>query len=239
MSELVDVGEWERWLTGRAGRRCWAAWAERRPALAGWSVGELAEPRWSPAVDRLQHDLVDLTQLGRGRAATTLLVQLRPGLGRLVRWRQTGWGEARADAIDEVRSAFYETVCRHPLDRRPRRIAANLVLDTRQRLDRGTGGSRRRTPLPLDGADPPIGHAGPRGDPLDRILIGLTIGEALDHLPGSARSRAITADAAYRAWFLDQPHQRIAADLGLERAAVRKRLERLRSAARRRWEDAA
>lgn len=235
MSELVDVEEWERWLTSRSGRRCWASWAGPRPALAGWPIDELADPRWSPAVDRLQHELVGLTQLGHGRAATTLLVQLRPGLGRLVR-RQTLAGDTGGEAIDEVRSAFYETLCRHPLERRPRRIAANLVLDTRQRLDRSRGGRRGQGPIPTDAADLASDRPGWRADPLRRVLIGLTVSEALDALPGSDRSRAITATAAYRAWFLDQPHERIAADLGLERAAVRKRLERLRTAARRQWE---
>ncbi len=240
MVELVDIEAWRRWLTGPRGRRAWIQWSRAHPALAGWEADTLARPRWSPAVDDVQRALVALSQQGHGRAATTLLVQLRPGLGQLVRSRQSTWGETRAEAVDEVRSAFYETLCRHPLERRPNRIAANLVLDTRQRLGRGAAAGRRPPPVPdhdLTGR----AAAGAAGeiDPVGGLDPALALGRAVTRLPGSERSRALTAEAAYRAWILDQPHRLIADELGLDRAAVRARLHRLRAAVRHQWDDAA
>lgn len=237
MADLVDVEEWRRWLAGRRGRERWRRWARDRPPLRGWTTDELEAPRWSPRADRLQHELVALAQAGEGRAALTVLVQLRPGLLRLVRHVRAGTGLDRGDACDEVRSAFVETLYRHRLDRRPRRIAANLVLDTRQRLDRGDRWRSRFDPSPperLDGADPPPGRGGAvPGDPWAVVDARSALGRALERLPGTEASRRITAEAAFRAWFLDQPRTVIAEDLGLAPAAVTARLHRLRLALRR------
>lgn len=229
MNELVDVDRWHRWLTSRRGCRRWQEWTDRYPSLAGWTPDALAHPRWSMATDRLQHDLVALAQGGDGDAALTLLVQLRPGLLRLVRGREIALGEARADACDEVRAVFNETLYRHPLDRRPERIAANLVLDTRQRLHRV-----RRHPV----APATDGGMTTWPEP-DAVTPGAMLRHAIDRLPGSADSRAVTAEAAYRAWILEQSHTVIARELGLRPATVASRLHRLRLVVRQEWQAAA
>ncbi len=244
MGDLVDVDEWCRWLASRRGRRTLERWAAehpvlgQRPPFGDVRAGGLGEVRWSPLVDRRQAALVALTQRGDGRAAITLLVQLRPGLGRLVRLEQRRWGIGRAEAVDEVRSAFFETVCVHPLHHRPDRIAANLVLDTRQRLRRSACGSRRPPPTRRPFAGEATGRPPPPGSAaLPSIDLLDAVGRVVRALPGSAHSRAVTATAAYRAWVLDQSHGAIADDLGLDRAAVRQRLHRLRSAVRHQWHD--
>lgn len=233
MADLVDVDQWIRWRQSRRGRRCWDDWCREHPSLAGWTASGLLAPRRSPATDRLQHDLVALAQAGHGDAALTLLVQLRPGLLRLVRVRVGISGEAWPEACDEVRAAFHETLYRHRLDRRPRQIAANLVLDTRQRLRRADG------PRPVP--PPPLFHlphasAGPGPEALTVVV---TLRRAIDRLPGSSASRALTAEAAYRSWILDQPRPEVADALGLRPDALDTRLHRLRRVVRQEWDRAA
>ncbi|MEM9564912.1 MAG: hypothetical protein AAGA93_19980 [Actinomycetota bacterium] len=238
MDDLVDVDEWNRWRVSRRGRETFGRWTERHPVLIddqpGDDTGCVApgEVRWSPMVDRRQAALVALAQEGDDRAAIALLIQLRPGLRRLVRLEQRRWGIRWGEAADEVRSAFFETLCVHPLDRRPDRIAANLVLDTRQRLRRSAAGSRRPRPTPQ-----PIATDAVARQSAGHTDLVHTVGRAVRGLPGTTSSQAITAKAAYRAWVLDRPAGEIAGELGLDRAAVRQRLHRLRVAVRRQWPD--
>ena len=237
-ARLVDPDRLARWLEGPAGRRRLAAWAEGWPGLAGWSVADLIDPVGSPATDAMQAALVAVAQDGDGDAAVLLLVQLRPGLTRIVA-NAAGGGWSWPEAVDEVRAAFYETVYRHRLDRRPTKIAANLVLDTRQRVGRW---QRRSRPHPTPGGRPPALATGPEAsahpaepaDPAARLAAVGAIRDAVDRLPGSAASRRLTADLAYRAWFLEQPRSVIARDLGLGTGNVATRLHRLRAAVDRR-----
>jgi len=229
--ELVEVEAWRRWAVSRRGAERRRGWARRHRSLAGWGADELASPVSGHRTDRMQRDLVALAQSGDGEAALTLLVQFRPGLIRLVRWVVARGWFGQQEAGDEVRAAFYETLCRHRLDRRPARIAANLLLDTRQRLYRAGVRDARSPPVgphDLDRLRVPDDRPGP--DPADGLALRLAVGEALAELPGSSRSRNLTARAAYRAWILDQPRAVIAAELGLGPAAVSTRLHRLRSA---------
>lgn len=136
---------WLRWVRSPRGGRTLRRWAHDDPALDGWAVEDLASPRCGDRTDAMQAALVRLAQDGDQAAASTLIVQLRPGLTR-VAWR--AWHRrcagprpfaSMADTRDEVLSAFGETLACHRLDRRPARIAANLVLDTHQRLWRAAG----------------------------------------------------------------------------------------------------
>ena len=132
-----------------------------------------------------------------------------------------------------MRAVFHEILCRHRLDRRPRRIAANLVLDTRQRLHRNHAGELR--PAIELRPEPAIAD----GPDLGALWSASLLRSAIDRLPGSPASRAVSAEAAYRAWILDQPRAVIAGQLGLERAAVDTRLHRLRRVIRRELDRAA
>ncbi len=80
---LVDVDGWRRWWQSRSAQQRWRRWAVREPALLGWTVDDLAHPVGSQRTDAMQAALVAMAQQGNGDAATTLLVQLRPGLIRL------------------------------------------------------------------------------------------------------------------------------------------------------------
>lgn len=223
---LVDVASWRRWFTSRRGHERWSGWADEHPELRSWSADELVSPVGSARTDAMQAALVALTQRAQGDAAITLLVQLRPGLYRLARWASASNLLPGNESTDEVRAVFYETLCRHPLQRRPRKIAANLILDTRQRLSRAAA-RRPGTELPGFAAS---GRAEQRStdDPSPDLMVISALRSALDRLPGSEASRLVTADVAYRAWILDQPRAAIADDLGLARETVTTRLHRLR-----------
>ncbi|HEX9342723.1 MAG TPA: hypothetical protein VF995_03795, partial [Actinomycetota bacterium] len=92
--------------------------------------------------------LAALAQLARGNpddathdplAARTLLQTLPPGakaLARRLRW--LGDPQERAAAVT---ATLYEQIRTYPIQRRPARIAANLLADTHQRLLRRAGSS--------------------------------------------------------------------------------------------------
>lgn len=66
------------------------------------------------------------------RLAARVLLQLLPGTCRLAaRWWALGDAEERAASAV---AAVYDRICRYPIDRRPRRIAANVLLDAGQDL---------------------------------------------------------------------------------------------------------
>lgn len=173
----------------------------------------------------MQAALVGLAQRGEGEAATTLLVQLRPGLHRIVRWAAASGYLSWPDALDEVRAVFFETLYRHPLERRPNKIAANLILDTRQRLQRANLGILSSDLGGVDSVEPPE----PGHDPLAALLVANVLRAGLDRLPGSDQSKQLTAIIAFRAWVLDHARAEIAEDLGLATETVTSRLHRLRT----------
>jgi hypothetical protein len=63
-------------------------------------------------------------------------------------------------------------------------------------------------------------------DLLDRLT------DAIETSTTDLLSRRLSAEVAYRAWFLDEPAPVIAATVGLRPDAVRARLSRLRTAVR-------
>lgn len=252
---LVDLARWRSWYRSPVGAAHVRRWAVDRPALLGWEPppagagtaatgnASLEAPTASHRTDAMQAALVSLTGAGDQAAAVTLLVQLRPGLARLVRWLQVGGSIGRREAVDEVRSVFFEVLAGHCLERRPTSIAANLILDSRQRL------TRDRRPLhvvraPLDvTADIGVPHVGVVDigvadvDGLTSIHLVDTMRAAADTLPGSPSSRRLTVDLGYRAWVLGQSRSGIAQELAIGAPGVRSRLHRFRSAIRAQYNE--
>ena len=224
------VHNWDRWAgTMQAARRL-RRWALDEPALHGWALSELRQPQSSARTDAMQAALVRLSQDGDSNAVATLLTQLRPGLGSLSAWLVRA--DPRLDRFDaaaaEVVSTCSETIMRHDLDRRPAKIAANLLLDTRQKLWRAVA-RERPSSCELPEAAAMTGETEVVSATID--LVG-SVARALHRLGGSEPSRQLTAELAFRAWFLDEPSGEIAADLGLRGQMVRTRLCRLRTAVR-------
>lgn len=227
-AQLIDVVRWRRWCHSPPGvrRRRW--WSADQPGLLGWDPSGLENPTSSTRTDAMQAALVELTQSGDGAAAVTLLVQLRPGLLRLVRQLVAGPVPARSEAVAEVRSVFFEVLTGHSLERRPTSIAANLVLDTRQRLHRNQQPATPEQPSAAGWCDDV--------DQLTSLGAIRALQDAADSLAGSAESRALTLNLGYRAWVLEQSPSAIARDLDLGPQRVRTRLHRFRAAIRSHYE---
>lgn len=103
-----------------------AATPEQLVAAVRRSAPEAADP----VMAHLARQALD----GSDIAARTLLQLLLPGTCRLAaRWWALGSSEERAAAAV---AAVYARIRRYPLDRRPRKIAANILLDANQDLAR-------------------------------------------------------------------------------------------------------
>jgi hypothetical protein len=229
MFEVV-VDSWNQWARSTRGTKAMRAWGARDPALEGWPIAELRAPVASTRTDAMQAALVALAQEHETMAATTLAVQLRPGLTRVVRLALAGgcWVTGPDDAPYHVLGVFYETLMRHPLERRPTKIAANLVQDTRQRIWRTSDGPRAKGP----GLTRTTAMADEQPEPEAVLDLVAEVTWALGQLAGSEASRRLTAELAVRAWILDQSRLTIAREVGLGHRADNTRLCRLRSVVR-------
>ena len=230
------VQEWNQWAASIKGARLLSLWATDDDALRGWTVAELRNPLFSPRTDAMQAALVGRAQRGERWAVLTLITQLRPGLSRLARWAAKSdyrFGSS-SEAADEVLAVFGEVLMGHNLTRRPDSIAANLVLDTRQRIWRAGKRQARITRAAIAAAHTASSDGStyrPEEMALELDVLS-SVGSALGALTGTLSSRQLTAELAYRAWILEESCTTIASDLGLGNEAVRTRLCRLRSAVR-------
>jgi len=232
------LAEWTQWTTSIRAARTLTRWAAEDPGLRGWTVDDLAAPRASSVTDTMQAALVSRAQAGERAAVLTLMIQLRPGLGALARWAERvdhRFGSP-AEAAEEVVAVFGEVLMGHNLQRRPGKVAANLLRDSRQRIWRASCRDARAAEAALNAA--PIEACRAQSNRSDDWAMELDlagiVGSALDDVSGSAASRRLNAELAYRAWILDEPGAAIAADLGVDHGAVRTRLSRLRRAMKQR-----
>ena len=146
MSDMLDdvVHSWESWVRSPRATQHLVRLATRHPDFETWTLDELRSPRSSPRTDAMQAALVAEAQRRDNDALATLIVQLRPGLVHLIGWAARNYhGDRWSEADDDVVGLFGETVLHHRLDRRPRLIAANLLLDTRQKIWRAEGRESR------------------------------------------------------------------------------------------------
>ena len=102
------------------------------------------------AADAVMAHLAQQAHDGSDIAARALLQLLLPGTCRLAaRWWVLGSSEERAAAAV---AAVYARIRRYPVDRRPRKIAANILLDANQDLARlaRRAVADRQTTAPLE-----------------------------------------------------------------------------------------
>jgi hypothetical protein len=207
-----------------------AAWAEREPILAGLDLASLravlADGRPPIAYERKDALLAALVRLAATEtdAGLTLLACLVPGLRTIVarHWSAERHDEAQAAAV----AALWQRIRRYPLDRRPRRIAANLLLDTLHDLignrtnATGTRGQLADGAAPEAGWSPAIIFEGARRagvlSATDVTLIAATrlaghdlrgTGERLGLTYAAARKRRRRAETRLATWWMPGRHR--------------------------------
>lgn len=109
-----------------------ARWAAN-PELAAPDLETLIERIWAaakPDADRV-HAALAARAPSDSTAARVLLQALRPGLRHL--GRRLALGGSFDDVDHELLALAWERIRTYPIDRRPRSIAANVLLDVRKR----------------------------------------------------------------------------------------------------------
>lgn len=149
--------EWEHLVRSRATAAVLRRWGIQEPELAGWTdleqLRSAVHHRADPArADRLLAALVRLAAVdGQDDrlAARTVLQLLVPGAVRLARSLIPYAGD-NATALGLVFTELAIGIRTYPWRRRPHHVAANLLLDCRQRLSRRFQRARRETPVGLE-----------------------------------------------------------------------------------------
>ncbi len=119
-------------------RQALRCWTETQPALGQFcDLDQMllhVHRRGHPASsDRVLAALAALAPTD-DLAARALLQALLPGLKALT--HSFGWRGDHEETAAAVVAGCWERIRTYPIDRRPRRIAANILLDTRQRVIR-------------------------------------------------------------------------------------------------------
>lgn len=139
--------EWEHLLTGRRLDRALARWHDAEEPLREFRrVRELLDLLEDQTVDpeRQSEVLLALLRLAPTDelAARLVLQRFTPPLKSIAGWkqplRQTDWAGM-------VVSAAHEVIVTYPVERRPRRVAANIVWDVRKRMYAALTDHRRWT----------------------------------------------------------------------------------------------
>jgi DNA-directed RNA polymerase specialized sigma24 family protein len=172
-------------------------------------------------------------------AARTLLQALLPGAKALAR-RLSWLGDAQERAAAVV-AALYERIRTYPIDRRPARIAANLLADTHQHLLRRAGGRcapsawDRATASPLL-ATVSLEDLAASGETVEAIPTQPTPAEELLALLAwavrSGRLSAAQARLIGQTRLADVPAEELGAAAGLGAHSLRRRRQRAEQALR-------
>lgn len=130
--------EWERMAESLYGRRAVRGWGASEPLFDGVrSLGALVE-RINERGRAEESDAIILVLLRHAEkddlAARTVLQAMMPAIKNLTSKFSTcgAWSSEETAAV--VVAAMWERIRTYPIERRPRKVAANLALDTRQRV---------------------------------------------------------------------------------------------------------
>jgi len=133
--ERLDL-EWEQIARGPAARRALRRWAVTSPSLADFAsiaalvekVNERGHPEESDAVLLALLQVAPVDDL----AGRTVLQAMMPAVKNLTaKFTPCGaWSSEETAAV--VVAAMWERIRRYPVERRPKKVSANLSLDTRQ-----------------------------------------------------------------------------------------------------------
>lgn len=229
LGQRLDA-EWEQLAGSRQATRAVARWARLEPAIAGHTTleqlrGAVHNRGELESGDRILAALVRLAAVsghGDQLAARVVLQLLVPGAVRLGHTLAPRLGDqATSEAM--VFAELTIGVRTYPWQRRPRRIAANLLLDVRQRLTRRAARHWAELPAGLvPGHRPLVTAAGRRGLEADQQQPESAI--VVEHLLWWAQRRRIIN--AREAWLLlaryrdDTPIEALARAAGLSRSTA-------------------
>ena len=206
--------------------------------LAGWACDPALQdfPNLEDMVATIQRrgrpedsDRILLALLRRAAvdnlAAQTVLHALMPGLKSLMSaYRLTGETEEVATAVVE---AAFERIRRYPCDRRPARVAANLLHDTRQTLWRD-GCRNHRLRLAAEPLTEPVVR------PATGVSAGRSSSDELVQLVAEpvrrGRLRPCGARLILLTRVLDVPIEELAQETGTKALTLRKRRQRAEAA---------
>jgi len=229
------------WVDLNASSRAASAvrnWALREPALAGCErpgdVVDRIDAAPSGGKDAILLALIRLTQ-GRDQLAGRVVLQaMLPKVGRLTnRTRHTDSDDAWIEDRRHIAVAqMWQVIAAYPTERRPRKVAANLALDTLHRITEGTRGARADIPLTPEAVSDLVGAV------FDEIVLPGELPETPDLdavLRWALERRVLTRDDAALIAFVylgrgapGSRSQEAARRLGLTPAAVRQRCSRIR-----------
>jgi len=230
MRQFLDLlhDEWQHLAGSPESRRALACWSED-PALGGFAdlyavVAEI-QRRGRPA----ESDRILLALLRRAPsddvACRTVLQAVMPVLKSLMSaYQLTGAPEDVSTATVE---AAFERIRRYPCDRRPARVAANLLNDTRQVLWRAARRERRLslaiepfTKEVLEDLDDRSSEPSAPDELVDLVGEALRLGHVQ---PAGARVILLTR-------VIDVPIDDLASEMGLKAPTLRKRRQRAEAA---------
>jgi hypothetical protein len=125
--------EWDRLTRSPEASHALAHW-RGEPLLAAESLDHLVDRTLSAppaAADAVLAALVRRALAGDKTAPMVLLRCLKPGLSALA--LRLAWTPERASVFGDLVALAWERIVTYPIDRRPSKIAANVVLDVRKR----------------------------------------------------------------------------------------------------------
>ena len=220
--------DWRDLTASPAARRLlW--WCRAELDLPAVDLDDLVAQVWQAPATDADHKLGVLAARARDDVSTArlLLHILRPGLrtlaGRLTRVRP------RADADSELLAIAWEKIRTYPIERRPRSIAANILMDPRKQYLRW-----------IDDRHPWVDFNDLAGTSVlliscpsaeDEAVDGEDAGLRLIHsrLASAARAGTITPTAARIIWrtrITGEPDQDVAEDFAMNVRALQRRRQR-------------
>ena len=130
--------EWERIGNGLSGRTALRRWASGDSHLGGVRTLDELVQRVNARGNPARSDAILLTLVSRAAtddlAARTVLQAMMPAVKNLTSKFSACGAWSAEETAAEVVAAMWERIRSYPVERRPAKVAANLTLDTRQRV---------------------------------------------------------------------------------------------------------
>ncbi len=233
--------DWQRLCDQPQAARALAHWSSTHPALTGHEdLPALLRviQRGPNSPDPTLLALLELAQAGdrlAGRVVLQAMLGAAVRLASSIVRRPDVLGD-RDEAQSTAIAALWQVISTYPLQARPRRVVANLVMDTLALVQRGHTGSShfaRTFPEQSLGDVTVLGSVPHHDDPDPDETAGPADAELLSLLAWSVRSRVLSLEQARllaRVYAVDGgggDRTAIAADLGVTEAALRQRCHRL------------